>query len=93
MYTKNILQFLKELKENNNREWFAANKDWYDLVRTEFEEISKALILEISKFDDDIKNVEVKDCVFRIYRDIRFSPDKTPYKTHFWTFCGFGGRS
>lgn len=91
MYTQNILQFLKDLKENNNREWFAANKEWYDLVRTEFEEISKALILEISKFDDDIKNVEVKDCVFRIYRDIRFSQDKTPYKTHFGVFVASAG--
>ena len=91
MYTQNIIQFLKELKENNNREWFAANKDWYDKAKAEFDEISKALILEIARFDDDIKNVEAKDCVFRIYKDIRFSHDKTPYKTHFGVFVASAG--
>ncbi|NDP20648.1 MAG: DUF2461 domain-containing protein [Paludibacter sp.] len=87
----NILRFLKELKINNNREWFAENKTWYDQVRTEFEFISKDLILEISKFDEDIKHVEVKDCVFRIYRDTRFSHDKTPYKSHFGVFVASDG--
>ena len=93
MQIKNILQFLNELKINNNREWFAENKTWYDKVRLEFEQISKDLIVEISKFDDEIKHVEVKDCVFRIYRDTRFSHDKTPYKTHFGVYIATqGGR-
>ena len=93
MQIKNILQFLNELKINNNREWFAENKGWYDKVRLEFEQISKDLIVEISKFDDEIKHVEVKDCVFRIYRDTRFSHDKTPYKTHFGVYIATqGGR-
>ena len=93
MQIKNILQFLNELKINNNREWFAENKGWYDKIRSEFEQISKDLIVEISKFDDEIKHVEVKDCVFRIYRDTRFSHDKTPYKTHFGVYIATqGGR-
>ena len=91
MQIDNILQFLTELKKNNNREWFAENKKWYDQVRLEFEQISKELILEISKFDEDIKHVEAKDCVFRIYRDTRFSHDKTPYKTHFGVFVASAG--
>jgi len=91
MNIDNILRFLKELKINNNREWFAENKTWYDQVRSEFEFISKDFILEISKFDEDIKHVEVKDCVFRIYRDTRFSHDKTPYKTHFGVFIASAG--
>ena len=91
MQIENILQFLSELKKNNNREWFAENKKWYDQVRLEFEQISKELILEISKFDEDIKHVESKDCVFRIYRDTRFSNDKTPYKTHFGVFVASAG--
>ena len=91
MSIENILQFLKELKINNNREWFAENKARYDQVRIEFEKISSDLIVEISKFDEDIKHVEVKDCVFRIYRDIRFSLDKTPYKTHFGVFIAAAG--
>lgn len=91
MNIDNILRFLNELKINNNREWFAENKTWYDQVRAEFEFLSKDLILEISKFDEDIKHVEVKDCVFRIYKDIRFSHDKTPYKTHFGVFVASAG--
>lgn len=91
MNIDNILRFLKELKINNNREWFAENKSWYNQVRAEFEFISKDLILEISKFDEEIKHVEVKDCIFRIYKDIRFSHDKTPYKTHFGVFVASAG--
>jgi uncharacterized protein (TIGR02453 family) len=91
MNIENILQFLNELKINNNREWFGENKARYDQVRNEFEKISIDLIAEISKFDSDIKHVDVKDCVFRIYRDIRFSNDKTPYKTHFGVFIASAG--
>ena len=90
---KNILHFLSELKNNNNREWFAENKVWFEQAKAEFEELSKNLISEISKFDEDIKHVEVKDCIFRIYRDIRFSHDKTPYKMHFGIYiASHGGR-
>jgi uncharacterized protein (TIGR02453 family) len=91
MNIDNILQFLEELKINNNREWFAENKARYDVVRADFEKLSKELILEISSFDEEIKRVEVKDCVFRIYRDTRFSKDKTPYKTHFGVFVATAG--
>ena len=91
MQIKNLLQFLNTLKINNNREWFAENKAWYDQVRVEFEQLSKDLIVEISKFDEEIKRVEAKDCIFRIYRDTRFSHDKTPYKTHFGVFIATAG--
>lgn len=91
MQVQNILQFLTELKINNNREWFAENKGWYDSVRDEFMQISKELILEIAGFDEDIKHIDAKDCVFRIYRDTRFSHDKTPYKTHFGVFIAKAG--
>lgn len=91
MNIENTLQFLKELKINNNREWFAANKAWYEEVRADFEKMCKELILEISKFDEEIKHVEVKDCIFRIYKDIRFSKDKTPYKTHFGIYIASAG--
>ena len=91
MHTEDIINFLRELNENNNREWFAQNKSRYERVRSKFEEISRLLIAEISVFDNDIKNVDVKDCVFRIYRDIRFSTDKTPYKTHFGVYIASAG--
>ncbi len=91
MHTEDIINFLKELNENNNREWFAQNKSRYEKVKSKFEEISRLLISEISIFDNDIKNIDVKDCVFRIYRDIRFSTDKTPYKTHFGVYIASAG--
>ena len=91
MAVENIIRFLSELNINNNREWFAENKARYDQVRIEFEKMSKDLIAAISTFDEDIKHVEAKDCVFRIYRDTRFSHDKTPYKTHFGVFIASAG--
>ncbi|HOO19191.1 MAG TPA: DUF2461 domain-containing protein [Paludibacteraceae bacterium] len=86
-----ILDYLSELKNNNNRIWFNQNRDWYEEVRSEFLRISSALITEISKFDEEIKYVNLKDCLFRIYRDIRFSPDKSPYKTNFGVYIAAGG--
>lgn len=86
-----IIEFLKELNTNNNREWFAENKNRYTNLKTYFEEVCKDLILKITEFDEDIKNVEVKDCIFRIYKDVRFSHDKTPYKTHFAIYIASAG--
>jgi uncharacterized protein (TIGR02453 family) len=91
MHIQEILGFLTELKTNNNREWFAQNKARYDDLRVRFEQISTNLIEELSKFDEEIKGIDAKDCVFRIYRDIRFSHDKTPYKTHFGVFIAAAG--
>ncbi len=91
MQATEIIRFLTALSENNNREWFTANKSWFDSLKKDFDAISRALILKISEFDEDIKNVEAADCVFRIYRDVRFSHDKTPYKTHFGVFIASAG--
>jgi uncharacterized protein (TIGR02453 family) len=91
MQIQPILDFLRELKDNNNREWFLSNKSRYEYLKTEFEVFSKELITAISAFDDEIKHVEAKDCIFRIYRDTRFSHDKTPYKTHFGVFIASSG--
>lgn len=91
MSTKTILQFLSELSSNNNREWFALNKATYEKERLNFEQLCNELIPEIAKFDAEIKHVEAKDCIFRIYRDTRFSHDKTPYKTHFGVFIATAG--
>ena len=88
-----ILQFLTELGQNNNREWFQANKDRHDALRQSFIEEVQQLINRIALFDPEIAGLEAKDCLFRIYRDIRFSPDKTPYKTHFAAYmASCGGR-
>jgi len=80
--TKNTFQFLKELKQNNKRDWFLENKPRYEEIKKEFEVFIDALIAEISKFDKSISHHTSKECIFRIYRDVRFSKDKSPYKTH-----------
>lgn len=87
-----ILQFLLALKENNNKEWFDNNRDWYQKSKKEYEEFVAKLIPEVQKIDKGIGALEAKDCTFRIFRDVRFSPDKTPYKTHMGAYFAKGGR-
>jgi len=88
------LQFLSELKKNNNREWFQAHKKEYERIRKNFEDFSTVLLENLKSFDETLRNLEVKQCLFRIYRDVRFSPNKEPYKTHFGVyFAKNGGRN
>jgi uncharacterized protein (TIGR02453 family) len=86
------LQFLRNLKKNNNKEWFDANRNAYELAKTNFKEFIDELILHISKVDPAVKNLEAKNCVFRINRDIRFSNDKTPYKKNMAALISPGGK-
>lgn len=86
---ENIVNFITLLGINNNREWFNQNKDLYQSAKTQFDNIFEKLILEISKFDTRILNATPKECVFRIYRDIRFSHDKRPYKQQFSGFISY----
>ncbi len=93
MNGKYILSFLKKLTANNNREWFAENKQKYQQALSEFEQIVSSLIDSISEFDESIKGMQAKDCIYRIYRDVRFSHDKSPYKNHFGAYISAkGGR-
>jgi uncharacterized protein (TIGR02453 family) len=87
-----VIQFLNELSENNNREWFQKNKKWYDESREKVLFLTEVVINEIRKFDPDVPLLEPKDCLFRIFRDVRFSNDKSPYKTNFGSFIAKGGR-
>lgn len=91
---KELFAFLKELRANNNREWFKANKGRYDALYLEFVAVVEQLINRIATFDPEIAGLDAKSCVYRIYRDVRFSADKTPYKNHFGAYMtGFGGRT
>ena len=87
-----ILPYLKRLKKNNNREWFAKHKSEYDSLRQVFLFLIDELIQALRQTDDSLAGVQAKDCVFRIYRDIRFSHDKRPYKIHFSAWMVPGGR-
>lgn len=87
-----IFQFLKELSANNNREWFNEHKDDYKRAQLEFELLLTTVIERISTFDESVKGIQAKDCTYRIYRDTRFSPDKTPYKRHFGGYINAKGK-
>jgi uncharacterized protein (TIGR02453 family) len=86
------LQFLHLLRKNNNREWFNQNKSLYEDAKRDFEHLVDTLIALIQGFDPRIVNLTTKQTTFRIYRDIRFSKDKTPYKQHFGSYIAPGGR-
>ena len=87
-----ILNFLKDLEANNTREWFDQNKDRYDKTRRQFLAVAEILIHEIRKFDEEIPLLNPKDCVFRIFRDVRFSKDKSPFKSNYGCFIARGGK-
>lgn len=92
MISKQTLSFLRALAVNNNREWFAANHHKYEGAKEDFNNYLKQTLTELAKYDVLLKSLEPKDCVFRIYRDIRFSPDKTPYKTNLGAAINAGGK-
>lgn len=83
MHTRDLIQFLSELGENNNRAWFVMNKPRYDILRAEFLELVAGMIPLIAKFDPEVADCNPKKALFRINRDMRFSKDKSPYKTTF----------
>lgn len=93
MISKNLLDFLVALKENNNREWFASNKSWYDKSKKELDVFIEKVIVSFGQFDKEIAYLEPRDCTYRIYRDTRFSPDKTPYKTNMGAFFVKGSKN
>lgn len=80
MIFPSTLLFLKALKKNNNKEWFDKNREKYIIAKNNFEEVISDLLEKMILFDNDLKELSSKDCIFRINRDIRFSKDKTPYK-------------
>ncbi|MCL2073848.1 MAG: DUF2461 domain-containing protein [Marinilabiliaceae bacterium] len=88
-----IINFLKELEQNNNREWFNSNKDRYLNVKSMFEDFIEQVIQGLATFDKDLSIVSTKESIFRIHRDTRFSHDKTPYKTHLGAFMAKGGKT
>lgn len=84
------LQFLRNLEKNNNRDWFNENKTLYQEAQQDVISFVEKLMEEMADFDEEIGKLEAKKSVFRIYRDTRFSKDKTPYKTNFGAGLGMG---
>jgi len=89
---KSTLTFLAELTEHNTREWFNEHKARYDAARKNYLDLLDELLLEMQHFEPAARGQVGKDLVFRIYRDVRFSSDKRPYKDHFGAYVAEGGR-
>ncbi|MCX6271286.1 MAG: DUF2461 domain-containing protein [Bacteroidetes bacterium] len=89
---KEIIKFLTELGKNNNREWFDANRDRYLQCKKTFEDLCDLVIAGIQQSDPTLGPLKAKDCTFRIFRDTRFSNDKTPYKLNMGCYLARGGR-
>lgn len=87
-----LFNFLKDIAANNNRQWFAEHRDRYQTAKSYFEEYAQQIIVRIAEFDADMAHLNVKDCTYRIYRDTRFSTDKSPYKRHFGIFVNSHGK-
>ncbi len=86
------LRFLRKLKKNNNKPWFDANRNDYTEAKQQVESFLEGLIAAFGKTDAAISTLTPKECMFRINRDVRFSKDKSPYKTNFGAFINQGGK-
>lgn len=84
------LKFLKDLKSNNNKVWFESNREAYEAARADFIDFTASLIDGMQAFAPEFGSLDPKKCVFRIYRDVRFSKDKRPYKENFGANLGIG---
>ena len=87
-----VLSFLRGLEENNNKEWFDAHRKQYLEAKNIFSSFVTELIDGIAAFDPSVKGLGVNDCTYRIHKDMRFSRDGLPYKTHFGAFVARGGK-
>jgi uncharacterized protein (TIGR02453 family) len=90
--TPATMKFLSDLKKNNSRAWFDANRKRYEAARAEFIHLVDALIASLAHLDPRLLELEPADCVFRINRDTRFSRSPEPYKVHFGAFITDRGR-
>lgn len=92
MLHPSTLDFLKKLAKNNNKPWLDKNKDLFTEAKTDFENLITELIFGLAKVNPALTGVDPKKCIFRIYRDVRFSKNKEPYKTNFGASIGALGK-
>lgn len=92
MLQPSTLKFLKSLRLNNNKVWFDEHKTEYQAAKADFESMVQQLIDGLSKQEPSMQGLQLKDCVFRIYKDVRFSKDKTPYKVNLAASFQAGGK-
>ncbi len=92
MLSNDTLQFLKKLKKNNHKIWFEANKKGYENAQAEIRLFAEEWIKQYGKKDPTIAHLDPKKCIFRIYRDVRFSKNKSPYKNNLGAYLSKGGK-
>jgi uncharacterized protein (TIGR02453 family) len=93
MIQRTTLKFLSELKQNNNKPWFDEHRPQFEAAKADFDSFIANIINKHGQVDPDIAMLEAKKCVYRQYRDIRFSKDKTPYKHHMGASMERGGKN
>ncbi len=92
MLQTSTIQFLKQLAKNNSKEWFDANRKKYEVAKEDHIQSVQKILNEFSKTDTTLSSLIAKDCLFRINRDIRFSKNKSPYKTNFGAYINANGK-
>lgn len=92
MLQASTITFLQKLSKNNNKPWFDKHREDYTAAKEDYESLVTEILGRLSVAEPLFKEQKAKDCVFRIFRDVRFSKDKTPYKAHFGAFFSRGGR-
>ena len=92
MLQVSTIKFLKSLKRNNNKQWFDKNRSVYEEARSDFEQFIQSVINGHCQNDPDLAELQARKCLFRINRDVRFSKNKSPYKTNFGASMDKGGK-
>ena len=92
MIKSSTLSFLRDIKKNNNRDWFEKNKEKYLSAKENVAALTDALIPQLCLFEKKFTGLTSKECLFRIYRDVRFSKDKRPYKNNIGASINIGGK-
>ena len=92
MITQATIKFLRELKKNNSKEWFDTNRSRYELAKGEYLLFVEQVLNKMKIVDPSLQEIQPKQCVFRINRDVRFSKNKEPYKTNFGASFSKGGK-
>lgn len=92
MAREKLIPFLKKIKTNNNKEWFDKNRSEYETAREELIELFGDIVKKVGKFDASVASTDPRKALFRINRDIRFSKDKSPYKTNMGAYMADGGK-
>ncbi len=92
MIKSTTLTFLRDIKKNNNKDWFDKNKERYLAAKDNVAEAIDSLLVQLCTFEKNFRGLSSKDCLFRIYRDVRFSKDKRPYKINLGASINIGGK-